>query len=159
MRPIMYREVRARLRLISVLTVQMIFNSTRPAYETTCQISPVRAAKRSASFSYFGEFPEREQGWDSHLKLPLLHRSDSKRARVAAGYAQRTGPAAFTTGSSTTIEPCNMHACYHTNKFLSYKSHLAMDAKYLIMANAVTPFGPRKCDRAGPVFAAINQRG
>jgi hypothetical protein len=119
MRPIMSREVRARLRLSSVLTVQMIFNSTRPAYETKRQISPVRAAKRRASFSQFGEFPEREQGWDSPLKLRLLHRADGQRARVAAGYAQRTGAAAFTTGSSTTDEPTTcMHVITQINFFL-----------------------------------------
>ena len=35
----------------------------------------------------------------------------------------------------------NMHACNHTKKFISYKSHLAMDAKYIIMARTVMLVG------------------
>ena len=45
----------------------------------------------------------------------------------------------------------HMHACNQTKKFISYLSHLAMDAKYIIMANTDALVGPWKCDGAEPV--------
>jgi hypothetical protein len=48
------------------------------------------------------------------------------------------------------------HACNYTKKFISYKSHLLLDTKYLIMASALMPVGSPRHDGVKPLIGAIN---
>jgi hypothetical protein len=134
MRPIMFTEVRARLRSIDVLTVQMIQAITERFWVTRRQISPVSRSNMRTLPSLTGEIPE-----GGSIRQP-------DRKNLQAVYPCR--PLACLSGNSssqTAPEPLDrqphvtlsryMHACNYTKKFISYKSHLLLDAKYLIMAS------------------------
>ena len=58
---------------------------------------------------------------------------------VGPGSSSESSTATLANEAGVTGDADYMHACNHTKKFISYKSHFAMDAKYLIMANTVMP--------------------
>jgi hypothetical protein len=107
--------------------------------------------------SLFGEMRDCMHRQNLRGELPTTATASARRSDLRAGNSSVSRTAAVTTKPSIKDNTLNMHACNHTKKFISYKSHFAMDAKYLIMANAVMPVGLRMCDEAKPVFAAINQ--
>jgi hypothetical protein len=157
MRPIMSKEVRARLRYISVFTVQMIQTRRRQVYGTRRQISPISVGEIGVSLSLFGE-TRACMHWLGRVGDLLTTATACGRCADLRACNSSESLRWTTAGEpGITGDAHNMHACNHTKKFISYKSHFAMDAKYLIMANAVMPVGLRMCDEAKPVFAAINQ--
>ena len=145
MRPIMSKEVRARLRRSLVSPVQMIRATRLPMDSTRRQISPVSWANLPIAVSYSGRMRacawcrphDQERGSTRHQllnepRIPTI-------APIRTSHRPIGAP-------RVPIGTVHMHACNHTKKFISYKSHCAVDAKYLIMANAVTAVGPWKCD-------------
>jgi hypothetical protein len=77
-------------------------------------------------------------------ELPRTATVCAGRTEVGAGFSSESSTATLANEAGVTGEAIYMHACTHTKKFISYKSHFAMDAKYLIMANAVMPAWMRK---------------
>jgi hypothetical protein len=156
--PILSTEVRARLRTIFKLTVQMT-QDTRPLMqEARRQISPVLPGEQIMRSPLGGRFHacmrKSEHGGLTPgadcAAAPQL-RSTKETSDTAVASVPATQP--------RVAEAVNMHTCNHTKKFISYKSHFPVDAKYLIMANAETPVGPRKCHGAIPVFRCNQSTG
>jgi hypothetical protein len=159
MRPIMSREVCARLRNISVSSVQMIRASKSEGKGIRRQISPFHDGESGMPLSLFRREHARMRAPNGVERRPRTGSGRGPCPELGAGYSSESSTATHVTEPGVTGDAQNMHACNHTKKFISYKSHFTMDAKYLIMANAVMPAGMQKCDGAKPVSAAINQRG
>jgi hypothetical protein len=154
MRPIMSIEVRDRLRSFLILTVQMIRGRLQKASETKRQISPICRSETRAIPSLTGEFLDR--WWNEELDGEAL-RAESTRPRPLRQAGNRSTFARETRNSrhpSVTVA-IKMHACYHIMKFISYKSHLSLDAEYLILANAATPFRLPSQGDVKPLSAVI----
>lgn len=136
----MSREVCARLRNIVEFTVRMIQPLTRPRCGVGRQILPDSGGDLGASVSLLF--------WQMHgcihafvfgacVARWMCAEEESRSQATVQG--QHTLPAGR---GWLRREQCqNMHACNHTNKFFPYKSHLAMDAKYIIMAKTVMLVG------------------
>jgi hypothetical protein len=137
----------------------MIQEPRKPSFRTRRQISLFLPSETNVLLSLFGEV-RACMHWPNLVgDLSTIGTACRQRGDLGAGNSSASRTAAVTSEPGTTGNAQNTHACNHTKKFISYKSHFAMDAKYLIMANAVMPAGTRKCDGAKPVSAAINQRG
>src|ERR1700677_4328451 len=90
MRPIMSKEVRARLRYISIFTVQMIRESTKPVYGTRRQISPVPASEPSPHHSLFGEMRACMHWLDLLSDPPSEATACGRCADLGAGYLRES---------------------------------------------------------------------
>ena len=149
----------ARLRNISVSTVQMIQSLRRLVEGDRRQISPLPFGESGTFRSLFGYEHACTHASDVFRDVPRAAAQCGRCQDLGAGYSSQSLTATLANEPGVTGDAHDMHACNHTKKFLSYKSHFAMDAKYLIMANTEMSVGKWKCDGAEPVAAAINQRG
>jgi hypothetical protein len=78
-------------------------------------------------------------------------------AGIATGSLRETWKPGITSSPTSSTTTRNMHACSHSKKFISYKSHFAVDTKYLIMANEVLAAENGKSRLASAFFCRTQQ--
>ena len=124
MRPIMFKEVCARLRRIPAFSVRMSRSVRQKVHGNRRQISHFPGTRGNGLLSLSGEDRNcMHANGPGSATCPDWH-LDSRRAGFARDYTDRR----------VAVSPCgiaglNMHACNHTKKFISNKCHFVLDAK------------------------------